>query len=313
MEPIISPVSKSIIKKELNNNRFIRSTNYANHEIYILNHLNSPNTVKEIGRLREITFRESGGGTGKPLDLDNFDTRDEAYYEQLIVWDPEKEEIIGGYRFIKGNEILKSSKHNDLATNGLFNFNQKFIDEYLPYTIELGRSFVQPNYQPSSGNKKAIFSLDNLWDGLGALVVDNPEVKHFFGKVTMYLDFPKLGRDYILGFFKHFFSDKEKLVTPIKALELHYNINEFINEISDLEFKDAYRLLSQKNKELGANVPPLIGAYMNLSASMKSFGTALNQKFGDVEETGILISIKDIYPNKKERHITTYKKVGNGN
>ena len=313
MEPIISPISKSIIKKELNNNRFVRSTNYANHEIYILNHLNSPNTVKEIGRLREITFRESGGGTGKPLDLDNFDTRDEAYYEQLIVWDPEKEEIIGGYRFIKGNEILKSSKHNDLATNGLFNFNQKFIDEYLPYTIELGRSFVQPNYQPSSGNKKAIFSLDNLWDGLGALVVDNPEVKYFFGKVTMYLDFHKLGRDYILGFFKHFFSDKEKLVTPIKALELHYNINEFINEISDLEFKDAYRLLSQKNKELGANVPPLIGAYMNLSASMKSFGTALNQKFGDVEETGILISIEDIYPNKKERHITTYKKVGNGN
>ena len=313
MEKIISTIPKSIIKKELSNNRFIRSTNYASHEIYIVNHHNSPNTVKEIGRLREVTFRESGGGTGKPLDLDIFDTRDEAYYEQLIVWDPDQEEIIGGYRFIKGEKVLNSSKHNDLATNGLFKFNDTFIKNYLPYTIELGRSFVQPNYQPSSGNKKAIFSLDNLWDGLGALVVDNPEIKHFFGKVTMYLDFHKLGRDYILGFFKHFFPDKEELVIPIKPLELHYNIHDFSNEISNLEFKDAFRTLSQKNKELGANVPPLIGAYMNLSASMKSFGTALNQKFGDVEETGILISIDEIYPNKKERHISTYKKVGNGN
>ena len=313
MEKIIPPVPKSIIKKELKNNRFIRSTNYASHEIYILNFHNSPNTVKEIGRLREVTFRESGGGTGKTLDLDNYDTREEAYYEQLIVWDPDQEEIIGGYRFIKGAKILSSSKYNDLATNGLFNFSDSFTKEYLPYTIELGRSFVQPNYQPASGNKKAIFSLDNLWDGLGALVVDNPEIQHFFGKVTMYLDFHKLGRDYILGFFKQFFPDENNLVNPKKPLALHYKIDEFINEISRLEFKEAYKLLSQKNKELGANVPPLIGAYMNLSASMKSFGTALNQKFGDVEETGILISISDIYPNKKERHISTYniKKDGN--
>ena len=206
MDKIIEPISLKLIEKELNSDRFIRVTNNANNEIYIVNSHNSPNVTKEIGRLREITFRNAGGGTGKSIDLDIFDTRDEAYYEQLIVWAPESKEIIGGYRFIKCNKVIKSKKFDDLATTKLFSFTEDFKTKYIPYTIELGRSFVQPNFQPSLGSRKGIFSLDNLWDGLGALVIEEPDIKYFFGKVTMYLDFDKMARDYILSFMNYFFA-----------------------------------------------------------------------------------------------------------
>jgi len=308
MEKIIDPIDLKLIQKELNLDRFIRETNNANNEIYIVNHHNSPNTTKEIGRLREITFRAAGGGTGKPYDIDDFDTRDEACYEQLIVWAPESKEIIGGYRFVKCNDVIKSDAHSTLATSKLFNFSDKFTEEYLPYTIELGRSFVQPHFQPSQGSRKGIFSLDNLWDGLGALIVDEPEIKYFFGKVTMYLDFDKTARDYILSFISYFFSDKENLLTTLNPLPYHHNTEDFINELKGLNYKEAYKVLQQKVRFLEENVPPLVGAYMNLSSTMKTFGTVLNTNFGDVEETGILVTIDDIYDSKKERHINSYIK-----
>ena len=307
MNKVIDAIEKSKIIKELNDETFIRETNYSNHQIFIIDHSNSPQTLLEIGRLREITFRNAGGGTGKELDLDEYDTRSEAFYKQLIVWDPDQKEIIGGYRFIKGSEIINSEKFNNLATNGLFDFSHDFYNRLLPKTIELGRSFVQPNYQPASGNRKAIFSLDNLWDGLGALVVDHPEVKYFFGKVTMYLDYNKKGRDLILTFINHFFKDSQQLITPKKPLSLHHDTKYFVDEIKNLEYKEAYKLLNKLLKSYETAIPPLIAAYMNLSSSMKSFGTVLNNNFGDVEETGILISIDDIYTQKKDRHINTYK------
>ena len=307
MNKVIDAIEKKKIIKELNEETFIRATNYSNHQIFIVDHLNSPQTLLEIGRLREITFRNAGGGTGKEVDLDEYDTRSEAFYKQLIVWDPDQKEIIGGYRFIKGAEMIASEKFNNLATNGLFDFSSDFYNRLLPKTIELGRSFVQPNYQPASGNRKAIFSLDNLWDGLGALVVDHPEIKYFFGKVTMYLDYHKKGRDLILSFINHFFKDSQQLIIPKKPLSLHHDTNYFIDEIKKLEYKDAYKLLNKQLKSYETSIPPLIAAYMNLSSSMKSFGTVLNSNFGDVEETGILISIDDIYTQKKDRHINTYK------
>ena len=231
-----------------------------------------------------------------------------AYYKQLLVWDPEEKQIIGGYRFLLGVDVVNSKKFKKTATNKLFDFNKEFSNEIFPYTIELGRSFVQPAYQPSSGNRKSIFSLDNLWDGLGALVVSYPEVQYFFGKVTMYLDFNKRGRDFILGFINHFFPNKENWIKAKKPLKPHYEIKDFLKEIEGLDYKNAYKILNKNLKDLDCSLPPLIGAYMNLSSTMRSFGTAMNNNFGEVEETGILISIKDIYPEKKDRHIDSYLK-----
>ena len=304
MKKIIDPIPINLLEKELTKSRFVRNTNNANNEIYILNFHNSPNVTKEIGRLRELTFRNAGGGTGKNCDIDDYDTRKKAPYQQLIVWAPESKEIIGGYRFLKCGQAI--NENLDLATNGLFNFSEKFKINYLPQTIELGRSFVQPNFQPSQGSRKGIFSLDNLWDGLGALVVNEPEIKYFFGKVTMYLDFNKEARDSILAFMYHFFPDKEKLVSTITPMNYHTNITSFINEIQPLTYSEAFKLLQQKVRGLEENIPPLVAAYMNLSSTMKTFGTSINNSFGEVEETGILIAINDIFEAKTERHINSY-------
>jgi hypothetical protein len=263
--------------------------------------------VKEIGRLRELTFRYAGGGTGKPLDLDEFDTSEKPY-KQLIVWNPEARDIVGAYRFIRCADAQIKNDIIQLATVELFEFSNKFVKEYLPLTIELGRSFVQPDYQPSSENRKGLFSLDNLWDGLGAIVVDNPDMKYLFGKVTMYQDFNPRARDMILYFMHHYFPDKDNLVVPLDPLDLNYNMQRFGHRLKGKDYKEGHIVLNHEVRALNENIPPLVNAYMNLSATMKTFGTCLNPAFGNVEETGILLSIDDIYPTKKERHINSYHK-----
>ncbi|MCO5260361.1 MAG: GNAT family N-acetyltransferase [Crocinitomicaceae bacterium] len=301
MESIIEPIDRSILKAELTSDKFVRITRKGEHEIYIVNHHNAPNVVREIGRLREVTFRNSGGGTGLSVDLDEFDTNDHCY-EQLIVWSPEDEEIIGGYRFILcGNAILKNEIA--LSTTHYFNFSKHFVDDYLPHTIELGRSWVQPNYQPNINYRKGLYALDNIWDGLGALIIHHPKIKYFFGKVTMYPTYERDARDFLLLFLNHFFPDTEKLVTPIHPLKVGANKPFEDLKKQNLEYKEAYRILNAYVRDKGEVIPPLVNIYMNLSSTMKTFGTAVNPDFGNVEETGIIVTIRDIYPEKKERHM----------
>jgi len=308
MKPLIEPVAMSLLHSELNDITFLRSTNNGSNQIYDVNVHNAPNTLREIGRLRELTFREAGGGTGLDCDLDEFDTC-KSCYNQLVVWNPDENEIVGGYRYIRcGDAGINENGFLMLATNELFRFSEKFNKEFLPYTIELGRSFVQPKYQPRPENRKSLFSLDNLWDGLGALVIENPDMKYFFGKVTMFRHFNLIARDYILAFLQHYFNDTDQLVTPIHALPITNDVSSFINEIKNLEYKEAHKILNTKVRVLGENIPPLINSYMNLSPTMRSFGTALNEHFGDVEETGILVTLKDMYESKVGRHINTYTK-----
>jgi hypothetical protein len=302
MMKIIDPIDRKLIKEELNAKTFIRSTRKGGNEIYIVNNHNAPNVLKEIGRLREITFRASGGGTGNSIDLDHYDT-DEICYEQLIVWSPEDEEIVGGYRYIKCNNAITESNEILLSTTHYFDFSELFVKTFLPYTIELGRSWVQPNYQPSINPRKGLFALDNIWDGLGALIKFNPEIKYFFGKVTMYPNYNTDARNFLLQFMHKYFPDSENLLTPHHPLDYTSNHEENMQQISGLEFKEAYKILNSYVRERNEFIPPLISIYMNLSPSMKTFGTAVNKDFGNVEETGILVTIDDIYQEKKERHM----------
>lgn len=313
MKDIIEKVDPAAIKKELTKDKFLRKTNRGNHEIYIITYQDSPNTMREIGRLREIAFRHYGGGTGMDCDLDEYDTMPNPY-KQLIVWCPETEEILGGYRFIMGSEVkLDANGKPLLATSHLFNFSPKFINEILPTTIELGRSFVTLEYQSTRTGSKGLFALDNLWDGLGALSVIYPQAKYYFGKVTMYNTYDQQARDMILYFMHKHFPDNEKLVTPIIPLLSEPDLKQMAGLFDSNDFREDFKTLNAEVRKLGHNIPPLVSAYMSLSPQMKVFGTAVNEEFGMVEETGILIALDEILEEKKARHIHSFIKEITGN
>ena len=307
-DDIIPPVPVELLKAELTEEKKLRATNRSNNDIYICTWQDSPNVVREIGRLREIAFRAAGGGTGEPIDLDEFDTMEDPY-KQLIVWDPENEKIIGGYRYLLCTDVkLDENGHPLLATGHMFHFSDRFMKDYMPYTIELGRSFVSLEYQSTRTSNKAIFALDNLWDGLGALTIIMPNVKYFFGKMTMYPSFNRRCRDMILYFLKKHFEDKEKLIIPEHPLQLEHDPAEFAKIFTEDDFKEDYKILNREVRKYGLNIPPLVNAYMSLSPTMKLFGTAINYGFGDVEETGILITIGEIIADKYVRHIESFAK-----
>ena len=307
MQDIIQPIDRTLLRAELTKDKKLRRTNKSDNEIYIVTAHDSPHVMQEIGRLREIAFRFYGGGTGCPVDIDEFDTMEDAY-RQLIVWSPEDEQILGGYRFLCGSDVkFDQAGKPILATSHLFNFSEKFNKEYLPYTVELGRSFVTLEYQSTrSGSAKGLFVLDNLWDGLGALSVVDPSLQYYFGKVTMYNTYNPEARNMILYFLNMHFPDQEKLITPVYPLETGTDLEMMQALFKYDNFKDNYKVLNQEVRKFGINVPPLVNAYMSLSPKMRVFGTAINHEFGEVEETGILIAIKEILEDKKKRHIETY-------
>lgn len=305
-EEIIAPVPVELIEAELTPERFLRFSNKGHNHIYVTDAHESPNVMREIGRLREQAFRLAGGGTGKACDIDEYDTMP-VPCKQLIVWDPESRLILGGYRFIFGPDMtMDADGMPHIATSHMFRFSPRFIKDYLPNTLELGRSFVRVEYQSSRVGAKAIFALDNLWDGLGALTVRNPGIKYLFGKMTMYPTYSRESRDMILYFLKKHFPDPERLVYPITPLDTHADEKAMAGLFTGATFKDDYRILNNAVRAHGVNIPPLVNAYMSLSPTMHVLGTAINDTFGDVEETGIFLVIDEIFEEKKRRHIETY-------
>lgn len=307
MEEVIPKIDTDKIKAELTPDKLLRRTNKAGNEIYVFTHDDAPNTMLEVGRLREIAFRYYGGGTGKPIDIDEFDTMEHPY-KQLIVWDPDSEQILGGYRFLCGPDVrLDENGQPILATSHLFDFTLKFVKKYLPKTVELGRSFVSLEYQATkSPSNKGLFVLDNLWDGLGALTVIDPSMRYYFGKVTMYNTYNVEARNMILYFINQYFPDHESLVTPVHPLVTNTDYDRMTQLFTGMDYKADYKTLNMEVRKFGINIPPLVSAYMNLSPKMKVFGTAVNHEFGEVEETGILIDVNEIFEEKKKRHIESF-------
>lgn len=300
--PIIPPIDPGLIQEQLTPERFVRKTNRDNNEIYEITAHDSPLVMQEIGRIREIAFRHVGSGTGKSADIDALDTSQNPY-KQLIVWNPELKMIVGGYRYMEGWKAEKEEGRFRLGTARLFEYSDKFINDYLPYTIELGRSFIHPEFQSTSDQRKTFFVLDNLWNGLGSLITRNARLKYFTGQVSLYKSFDPLARDLIMYFFRKHCEDSNWLVRAVKPLDIHHPIDLLESILSSDDREQNLRILSREVRNLGENIPPLMNTYINLSPSMKSFGTVDNPYFNNMEDTGIMITIADIYASKKDRHL----------
>lgn len=308
MEPVAAQLPIDQIIAELTKERLLRQTNNGNNEVYIFDNNSSPVLMNEVGRVREITFRHAGGGTGHSIDIDNFDTAKEDPQRQLIVWDPENREIVGGYRFYFPPKGCTNCDITKLASSSYFKFSEKFLTRYYPHMMELGRSFVHPDYQSRARGRKSLFALDNLWDGLGALFIENHHIKYLFGKVTMYPHFNMNARNMILYFLKRHFGDPDDLVVPLEPANIDLHEEEMKKVFRSWRYRENYKTLSVEVRKLGESIPPLINAYMNLSPTMRTFGTFINYHFGNVEETGIMITLRDIYVEKINRHLASYKK-----
>ncbi len=306
MEEIIAPVDRELLKAELTPNKFLRPTNKGGNLIYVTTAKESPNIMREIARLRELAFRMAGGGSGKSYDMDQFDWMDRPY-KQLFVWDPQNEEIIGGYRYIMGCDVdfLENGQPN-LITSEMYNSSDEFIERYLPNTLELGRSFVHPDYQASKMGAKSLFSLDNLWDGLGALTVLLPEIKYLYGKVTVYPHYNAIARDLIFGFINKYFPDPDGLISPIEPFQISFTPEQIDAVFTADTYKENYRILNKEVRSLGVNIPPLVNAYMGLSPCMRSFGYAVYHDFGNLIECAIMIPVDQIYEEKYSRHVATF-------
>jgi hypothetical protein len=307
MLPIIPPIDKEILKKELTPDKFLRPTNKAHNEIYVITAHDSPNVMLEIGRLRELSFRTGGGGTGAELDVDEYDYMDKPYY-QLIVWDPSGEEIVGGYRYLAGSDVeIDNYGQPKFVMSHLFVFSEHFVNNYLKYTIELGRAFVQPDYQTSKMGMKSLFALDNLWDGLGALTHTVKNARYFIGKVTIYEQYPVVARELIYEYMFRYFPDPDRMIIPKNPIHVSEKVNVMANEIfTHHDSSSNYKALLKAIRHEEEVIPALFNAYIGLSHTMRFFGSIFDPDFGSVYETGIMITIADLLETKRKRYIEPY-------
>ncbi len=307
MEKIIDPVSVELLKAELTPEKKLCDTNKAGNEIYVVDGIDSPNVLLEIGRLREVAFRDSGGGTGLSVDLDEFDTTTDRPYKQIIIWDPEASAIIGGYRFILGPDVkMQEDGQPYITSSHMFRYSDRFIRDYLPHTMELGRSFVTPEYQSSKAGAKAIFALDNLWDGITAVILQHPNIMYLLGKMTIYPTYDKSCRELIEHFLWKHFPDPDELARPKQPVDVEVDARLLNLILKDDDFKSDYRNLKEAIRKLGSGIPPLVNSYMNTSPTLRMLGTGVNDEFFDAYDTGILVCYDEMYAEKRDRHREPY-------
>ena len=280
----------------------LRPSNKADNLIYDITAHECPNVMREIARLREISYREGGGSTGNEMDMDDMDTMARPYH-QLIVWDPENRQTVGGYRYLLGSEAEIRDGQPYITSAHLFHYSERFIREFLPYSVEFGRAFVQPMYQKREMGVKALFALDNIWDGIGALLYNHPEIRYLFGKVTIYPDYNSTARELIYNYLDRFHRGDRTLFAPYHEEKVQAIPTPF--EGDDLD--QNYHLLQHAVREQGTVIPPMFTAYLNITDHLMFMGNAINDELSNVYETGIMVSMDTVYAEKKERYMAPYE------
>ena len=267
-----------------------------NKKIYLYEY-SSKNTavLNELGRLREISFRKVGEGANKKRDIDKYD----YYYKHIILWDDESLEIVGAYRIGVTKEICDKLEDSALYTHTLFNYNVKLKD-YLPDSIELGRSFVQPKYWGSR-------ALDYLWQGIGAYLRNNPQIKYMYGPVSISANYPKVAKDMILYFYNHYFADEEKLVSARLPYKMNIDdeyMQQFIIKLNGNDYDQDFKHLKKALAFLGLSVPTLYKQYADLcqSGGIRFCAYNIDKEFSDCVDSFILVSVDKIKEKQKKRY-----------
>lgn len=301
MKAIIPPVETELLVAELDGH-LLRPSNKAGNLIYDITAHECPNVMREIARLREISYRDGGGATGKEMDMDDMDIMPQPYH-QLIVWDPDNQQIVGGYRYLLGTEAKIRDGQPYITSAHLFHYTDRFIRDYLPKTIEFGRAFVQPVYQTREMGVKALFALDNIWDGIGAIVYKHPELRWMIGKVTIYPDYDATARELIYTYLDRYHRGEAGLFSPYKPLTVRpLTANPFNGD----DKQENYHILQHAVREQGTVIPPMFSAYLNITNDLWFFGNAINDELANVYETGIMVDLETVYEEKKERYIAPY-------
>ena len=302
MKEIIPPVETALLMSELEGH-LLRPSNKADNLIYDITAHECPNVMREIARLREISYRDGGGATGNEMDIDEMDTMLKPYH-QLIVWDPEHQQIIGGYRYLIGTDAEIRDGQPFITSAHLFHYSERFIRDFLPHTIEFGRAFVQPMYQKREMGVKALFALDNIWDGIGAVLVSHPEVWYMIGKVTIYPDYNVTARELIYAYLRQYHLGEEGLFEPYHPfISAPMETTPFVGD----DKQENYHILQRAVREQGTVIPPMFSAYLNLTNDLLFFGNAINDELANVYETGIMVDVRTVYQEKIDRYLGTYR------
>jgi len=291
---VIHPIDPKKIKRQLTAATLLQNIDNKKKVYLLSNNKLFPDVIKEIARLREITFRKIGEGTGDKLDTDIYDT----YYNHMVLWDEENLEIMGAYRIGVGSEIIEKQGVSGFYSSTLFNFSEQF-QFHLPYSVELGRSFIQAKYWNTN-------ALDYLWMGIGAYLAFNPRVQFLFGPVSVSNSFPLDAKEMIVHFYEKWYGNTYGLVMAKNKYSIREDQKKNLSSIfNSNNYKEEVKLLKQNLRFFGMSIPPLYKQYTALcepgGAQFLDFG--VDPDFQNCIDGFILIDIDLIKYSKKEKYI----------
>lgn len=257
----------------------------------------SPDTspvLREIGRLREITFRAVGEGTGRRRDIDSFD----YYYQHLILWDEEDLEIIGAYRVIDSGSVLeRHGKGERLYTGSLFSLDPE-RHEFLSNGLEFDRSFIQQRYW---GKR----SLDYLWHGIGAFLANNPDYRYLFGPVSISNSMPQNAKDLLIYFYKLYFSDGEKTSCSKNPFNFSQSTGEIGKEFGGKDYRQDFKKLKSLLANMGTATPTLYKQYSELyqPGGVRFLDFNIDQDFNNCVDGLVVVDLHKLKEKKRNRYV----------